>query len=72
MADPTKPGQGYDPQQRGSQQQGQQQPDDKELTDFLEQEEGHTEQSAKQELRNNREAVKQRHQKHKEKHHESK
>lgn len=56
--------QGYDPQQHG----GQQEPDDQELTDFLQKEEGHTEQSAKQELKNNREGVKQRHKKHKEKH----
>jgi hypothetical protein len=43
------------------------QPDDKELTDFLKQQEGHTDESAKRELQQNREGVKARHKKHKEK-----
>lgn len=53
----------FDPQQAG----GQQEPDDQELTDYLKQEEGHNDDSAKRELRNNREGVKARHKKHKEK-----
>ena len=64
-----QPKSGFDPQQHGGQAQQQTDPqEDKELTDYLTQEEGHTEQSAKQEIHKDREGVKQRHKKHKEKH----
>ena len=63
-----QPKQSGSPQQQGQQAspQGSQQ-EDQELTDFLTKEEGHTDESAKHELTKDREGVKQRHKKHKEK-----
>lgn len=72
-SNPTKPG-GFDPQQSSSsgpqgqsQQQGSQQEDD-ELSQFLQDEHGHTKQAADAEVKRDREGVKKKKKEHEEKH----